>query len=178
MEVQLIEGYGTSLNINEPIPERLTLEWFENHARIKLVGAEARWVVMGWRTIVFVRVREKWKPDEIDAYINRLAELSGFLSTKANKMFLIFDVSRMRLKKIAIRRYLRATWFDYPASEDVQVCIVDEGILRRTIMRSLYRIVGQLEKFKLFCNCDGAFAWIREEIVSSKTRINKNAVKC
>ena len=161
------------MNFNEPIPERLTFEWFENHARIKLVGAGAQWVVMGWRNIIFLRISKKWIPDEIDEYVNRLSALSGFLSKKADKIFLIFDLSRMRLKKKDIFRYLRANWFEFLANDDVKVCIVDEGNLRRIILRCLYRIVGQLEKFKIFHNCDGAFAWVREEIISSKNRTNK-----
>jgi hypothetical protein len=161
------------LNFNEPIPERLTFKWFENHARIKLVGAGTQWVVMGWRNIIFLRLSKKWIPDEIDAYVNRLSALSGFLSKKADKIFLIFDLSRMRLKKKDTFRYLRANWFEFLANDDVQVCIVDEGNLRRIILRSLYRIVGQLEKFKIFRDCDRAFAWVREEIISSKNRANK-----
>jgi len=84
----------------------------------------------------------------------------------------------MRLKKKDIFRYLRANWFEFLANDDVKVCIVDEGNLRRIILRSFYRIVGLLEKFKIFHNCDGALAWVREEIISSKTRTNKNVVKC
>jgi hypothetical protein len=157
------------LKPNEPIPERLTFEWFENHARIKLVGAGAQWIVMGWRNIIFLRISKKWIPDEIDEYVNRLSALSGFLSKKADKIFLIFDLSRMQFKKKAIFRYLRAKWFEFLASENVKVCIVDEGNLRRIILRSLYWIVGQLEKFKIFRNRDGAFAWVQEEILRSET---------
>ena len=166
------------MNFNEPIPERLTFKCFENHARIKLVGAGAQWVVMGWRNIIFLRISKKWIPDEIDVYVNRLSALSGFLSKKADKIFFIFDLSGMRLKIKNTFRYLRANWFGSMASEDVKVCIVDEGNLRRIILRSLYRIVGQSEKLKIFRDCDGAFAWVREEIISSKTRTNKNVVKC
>ena len=137
------------------------------------MGDGAQWVVMGWRNIIFLRMSKKWIPDEIDVYVNRLSALSGFLSKKADKIFLIFDLSRMRLKKKDTFRYLRANWFGSMASEDVKVCIVDEGSLRRIILRSLYRIVGQLEKFKIFHNCDGALAWVREEIISSKNGTNK-----
>jgi len=166
------------LNFNEPIPETLTSEWFESHARIKLVGAGAQWIVMGWRNIIFLRISKKWIPDEIDEYVNRLSVLSAFLSKAANKIFLIFDLSRMQFKKKDIFRYLHADWFKFLAREDVKVCIVEEGNLRRIILRSLYRIVGQLETVMIFCDCDEAFAWVREEIISDKTRANEYVVEC
>ena len=166
------------MNYDEPIPEKLTFEWFENRARIKLVGAEARWVVMGWRNIIFVRIHKKWIPDEIDTYVNRLSTLSDYLSKDRNMLFLIFDLSHMRLKKTEIFRYLRAYWFEFLAGDDVNVCIVEEGNLRRVMLRSLSRIIGRLEKIKIFRDCDESFAWIQEEILSSKTSTKKNVVKC
>lgn len=142
------------------------------------MGAEARWVVMGWRNIIFLRISKKWTPIEISEYVNRLSALSGFLSKKVDTIFLIFDLSRMQFKKKDLFRYLHTKEFEYLASEDVKVCIVEEGILRRIILRTLYQILGQLEKFKIFNKCDGAFAWVRQEIVSRETRINNYAVKC
>jgi hypothetical protein len=157
------------LKLNESIPEKLNLEWFKKNAQIKLVGTGFRWVVHAWRNIIFLNISKEWIPEEMDEYVNRLSSLPAILSKAWNKIFLMFDLSRMEFKIEDAFQYLRANWLKILDSEEIEVCIIEESNMRRILLQSLYKIVGKLDKIKVFRDCDEAFGWVREEIISSET---------
>lgn len=105
----------------------------------------------------------------MDVYVDRLSGLPAMLSNKWDKIFLVFDLSRMRFKKEDAFRYMRSNWLRFLDREDMKVCIVEENKMRRILLRSVYMIVGKLHKIKIFSDCNEAFGWVREAIVSYET---------
>ena len=153
----------------ESIPEKLTLEWIKNHARIHLVGEDFRWVFMAWRNVIFLKISKDWTPEGMDVYVNLLSELIAILSKGWDKIFLVFALSRMTFKKKDAFRYLRANWLEFLGGEDRKGCIVEENKIRRVLLKPLYTVIGKLDKIKVFPDCDEAFGWVREAMISHET---------
>jgi hypothetical protein len=150
----------------ESIPEKLTLEWIEKHSLIRLVGNDNRWTITAWRNVIFLKISEKWIPDEMDGYVDRLAELPEILTKQWDRILFVFDLSLMKFRKEDAFHYLRSNWLEFLDRDDVRVCMVEENKMRRLIWRSLYTFIRKLDKIRLFADCDDAFDWVRGEIVS------------
>jgi hypothetical protein len=149
------------------IPEKLTLEWIDAHSHIRLVGANHRWVVMAWRNVLFLKISDVWTPADTDDYVNRLSALPGILSEQWDTIFLVFDLSRMKFRVEDAFRYLRANWLKFLDREEMKICIVDESNIRRIALRSLYKLIGKLDKIRIFHNCNESLKWVREAIINS-----------
>jgi hypothetical protein len=150
----------------ELIPGQLTLEWIKRHSHIRLVGNDRRWTITAWRNIIFLKISENWTPDEIDSYVDRLSELPAILTSQWDRIFFVFEFSHMKFGKEDSLEYLRLNWLNFLDREDVRVCIVDESKMRRLMWRSMYTFVRRLDRIRLFADCDDAFGWVRQEIVS------------
>jgi hypothetical protein len=154
------------------IPEKLTLGWLKDHAQIQFGGDELRWALLAWQNIIFIQISNEWKPEELDSHADNLSGLPDMLpklSKRWDKIFLVFDMSRMKSKREDASRYLRSNWLDFLNREDMKVCIVEGNRIRRALLRSLYIIIGRLGSIKLFPGCDQAFGWVRGEIRSDRS---------
>ena len=155
------------------IPEKLSLEWIENHSHIRLVGANRRWIVQAWRNVIFLKISEVWTPADTDDYVNRLSTLPGILSKVWDTIFLVFDLTCMKFRAEDAFRYLHANWLKFLDRQEMKVCIVDESNIRRIALQSLYTLVGKINKIRIFRDCDEAFEWVREAIISSSPVTSK-----
>lgn len=179
-KIHLFENHDQALSWEksrtESIPEKLTLEWLKEHAQIQFGGEGLRWTLLAWQNVIYIQIDYDWKPEEMDSYVDNLSGLPDMLpklSKRWDAIFLVFDISRMKFKKEDASRYLRSNWLKFLDREDMKVCIVEESKMRRVLLRSLYRIIGKLDRIKLFPDCDEAFGWVREKILSHKTITNE-----
>jgi len=179
-KTHLFESYDQALSWhkshNESMPEKLSLEWLKNHSQVQFGGEGLRWTLLAWSNVIYIQINDNWKPEEMDSYVDNLSGLPDMLpklSKKWDKIYLLFDMSRMKFKREDASRYLRSNWLEFLNREDMKVCIVEENGMRRVLLRSLYRIIGRLDRIKLFSDCDEAFGWVRGEILSDKSITRK-----
>ena len=153
----------------ESIPKKLTLEWIKTHSHIRLAGDDLRWSILAWSNIIFLKISKNWTPDEMDGYVDQLSELPEILTKQWDRIFFVFDLSRMKFRKRDAFHYLRFNWLKFLDREEIKVCIVEESKMRRLMWQSLYKIIGKLDKIKLFTDYDDAFDWVREQIINQKS---------
>jgi hypothetical protein len=70
----------------------------------------------------------------------------------------------------------RPNWLEFLDREDMKVCIVEESNMRRILLRSLYKIIGKLDKIRLFLDCDQALAWAHTSLIAHKQKTDWSIV--
>ena len=160
------------------VPEKLTLKWIDDHSHMRLTGTGLRWTVTAWRNIILLKISGEWPADEVEDYVNRLSTLPTILQKKWDRIFFVFDLSPMKFKKEEMFRYLRPNLLAFHDREDVRICVVEENRMRRLLLRSLYTLAGRIDKLNLFADSDGAFSWVREQILSSETSMSGIKSRC
>jgi hypothetical protein len=77
------------------VTERLTLEWLRDHSRQHLIGANGKWGVTAWNNVVYLKISERWTPEEGDVYVEHLTAIPGMLGSKWGRVFFLLDISDM-----------------------------------------------------------------------------------
>jgi hypothetical protein len=160
-------GGGTkSLTSADSIPEAPSLGWVRKHAHIHLVGKDQLWSVTAWRNIIILKIQNRWTPELIEEYLGYISELPSLVLKKWNRVFLVFDVTRMEFPIKDAPRFLKSDWLRFLDRDDMKVCIVQKNKLNRFLWRQLLWQIGKPNDAKVFSDCDAALLWIYDQVKS------------
>jgi hypothetical protein len=163
--LHIVKDQDEKANNEDFVPKKLTIKWINDHSHIRLTGTGMKWIATAWRNIIFLKISQEWAPEEVEDYVNRLSVLPAILTKQWDRIFFVFDLSRMKFKIDNTFRYLRPNLIELHDREDMEICVVLESKIRRLLFRSMYTVIGKLDKLNLFADCDEAFSWVREQIL-------------
>jgi hypothetical protein len=121
------------------------------------------WKAQVWKDIVLVTVSGMWPPERWAEYFGCFWNVFCERKESWDKVYFIYETSNLPIQNEEFRNYLKENWVHLLGREDYCLSIVEPNSLKRTIWKSIYRLINIESKVQLFKDHSSALQWIQKD---------------
>jgi len=145
---------------------------FEN-ADYTVKPSHSNWEAFVWENIVFITTSGIWKPEHWAVYFGFFWNIFIERRSLWAKVYFVYDTSNLPIQNEEFRTYLKENWVHLLEREDYCLSIIEPNALKRTIWKSIYRLINIQNKIHLFKDHPSTFQWILKDRSKSTEKAGK-----
>jgi len=146
-------------NKTAPLP----IESILTNAEYTVSPSHGHWEARVWENIVFIATTGIWPPEDWAEYFGCFWNIFCERKSIWNKVYFIFETSNFPIQSEDFRTYLKENWVHLLDREDYCLSIVEPNSLKRTIWKSIYRLINIQDKVHMFRDPPSALKWILKD---------------
>jgi hypothetical protein len=151
----------------------LTARLIIENAEYSAGSPSHHWKAWIRENIVLLVVSGNWPAEQYPHYFRNFWEIYCERKKFWNKVYLLFDTNNLPIQSEEFRGYIRENWAHLLDREDFCLCIVESSSMKRTIWKSVHRLLNVQSKIHLFENYTSALHWIQENRPVSSSSSNE-----
>jgi hypothetical protein len=139
---------------------------FEN-ADYTVSPSHGNWEARIWENIVLIATSGIWPPESWAVYFGFFWNIFCERRSMWDKVYFVFETSNLPIQNEEFRTYLKEKWVHLLDRGDYCLSIIEPNSLKRTIWKSIYRLINIQDKVHLFKDHPSAFQWILKDRLKS-----------
>jgi hypothetical protein len=140
-------------------------------AEYVLSPSHGHWEVRVWENVVFVRVSGIWPQENWVEYFECFWNMFCERKKYWDKVYFIYETTNLPIQSVEFRNYLKENWLHLLDREDYCLSIVEPNSLKRTIWKSIYRLLNVQNKVHLFKDHPSASQWTLKDRSKSDEKV-------
>jgi hypothetical protein len=145
----------------EKIPQKITERFIIQNAEYTLESSSREWEAWIWEQLVLLKVSGNWESKNYNHYFSEFWDIFCERKRIWDRVYFIIDANDMEIQTEEFRQYLKESWMHLLDREDLSICLVEAKAMKRLIWKSIYQLIGNQDRVRIFQNFSEAFAWIR-----------------
>jgi len=125
--------------------------------------SHGHWEARIWENMVLVKVSGIWPPEHWAKYFGCFWNIFCERRSSWDKVYFIYETTNLPIQNEEFRDYLKENWVHLLDREDYCLSIIEPNSLKRTIWKSIYRLINMQSKVHLFKDHPSAFQWILKD---------------
>ena len=148
----------------------LTRQYIVENAEYTLNPAHGHWRAWILENIVLVAVSGIWPPKHWAQYFGFFWIIFCERKKSWDRVYFTFDTSKLPVQTEGFRSYIKENWVHLLEREDYCLSIIEPNALKRTIWKSIYRLINIESKIHLFKDHLSTLRWILKDRLKSKEK--------
>ena len=146
-------------NKTDPRPRESTL----GKAEYIVSPSHGHWEARIWENVVFVATSGMWPQESWAEYFGFFWNIFCERKSSWDTVYFIYETSNLPIQNEEFRTYLKENWVHLLDRGDYCLSIVEPNSLKRTIWKSIYRLINIQDKVHLFGDASSALQWILKD---------------